>query len=68
MKAHYQDTKILLSRKNLSERWGCSVETLKRREKAGVLRPIVLGRLVRYKLGDIESVEAAALVKGGSAL
>jgi hypothetical protein len=54
----------LLNRGGLAERWGCSIETIKRRERAGVLNAIILGRLVRYRLSDILSIEAAAAVKG----
>jgi len=55
----------LLSRKAIADRWQTSVETVKRREKAGLLRAIPFNqRLLRYKLSDIEALEAAA---GGSA-
>lgn len=43
-------------------RWVCSVETLKRRERAGVLLALKLGRGIRYRMSDIESVEAQAEV------
>ena len=49
----------LFSRKDLATRWNCSIETLKRREKSGILNPTVLGRLVRYKLEEIEAIESA---------
>jgi len=49
----------LFSRKDLATRWNCSIETLKRREKSGILNPTILGRLVRYKLEEIESIESA---------
>jgi glutamine synthetase len=49
----------LFSRKELATRWNCSIETLKRREKSGILNPTVLGRLVRYKLEEIEAIESA---------
>jgi hypothetical protein len=49
---------ILLSRAELARRWRVSVETLKRRERARILRPIRLdGRLVRYRWSDILRVE-----------
>jgi hypothetical protein len=49
----------LLSRKQVASRWGCSTETVKRRERAGILRSIRFnGRNVRYRLADIERVEA----------
>jgi predicted site-specific integrase-resolvase len=46
-----------LSRRDLAERWGCSIETIKRREKAGILRAMRLGGLVRYRLSDIRKIE-----------
>jgi hypothetical protein len=55
----------LLSRKAIAARWQTSVETVKRREKAGLLKAIRFNqRLVRYKLSDIAAFEAAA---GGGA-
>jgi hypothetical protein len=51
----------LLSRKAVADRWQTSVETVKRREKAGLLRAIRFNqRLLRYKLSNVEAVEAAA--------
>jgi hypothetical protein len=51
----------LLSRRAVADRWQTSVETVKRREKAGILTPIRFNqRLLRYKLSDIEALEAAA--------
>jgi predicted DNA-binding transcriptional regulator AlpA len=49
----------LLSRNSLAHRWGCSIETIKRREKDGTLKPIYLpgGRLVRYRLADVLDAE-----------
>ena len=46
----------MLSRRCLSGRWNLSVETLKRREKAGILPFLKLGRGVRYRLADIERI------------
>jgi len=55
----------LLPRGQLAERWGVCKETLKRREKAGRLPFVVLGsRLKRYRLRDIEALEAEALCGG----
>ena len=57
--------KQLLSRRAVAARWQTSVETVKRREKAGLLKAIRFNqRLLRYKLSDIEALEAAA--GGGS--
>jgi hypothetical protein len=54
----------LLSRKAVAHRWQTSVETVKRREKEGLLKAIRFNeRLLRYKLSNVEAVEAAA---GGS--
>jgi hypothetical protein len=53
----------MLSRRHLAERWSISRETLKRREKAGILIPLKLGRGVRYRLTDIERIEQQAEVR-----
>ncbi len=53
----------MLSRRHLAERWSISRETLKRREKAGILIPLKLGRGVRYRLSDIERIEQEAEVR-----
>jgi hypothetical protein len=51
----------LLSRRAVADRWQTSVETVKRREKAGLLKAIRFNeRLLRYKLSDVEAFEAAA--------
>ena len=53
-----------LSRKELSERWNLSIKTLKRREKAGALRPLSLGaRTVRYRLSEILKIEEDAAAR-----
>jgi len=46
-----------LSRAELSRRWSCSQETLKRREKAGVLSSWKNGRLVRFRMTDVIEYE-----------
>jgi hypothetical protein len=52
---------ILLSRKQVARRWGCSTETVKRRERAGILRSVRFnGRNIRYRLVDVERVEQQA--------
>ena len=53
----------LLTRRLLADRWSMSVESLKRREKAGVLPFMRLGRGVRYRLGDIQALEADAEIR-----
>jgi hypothetical protein len=51
----------LVSRKAVADRWQTSKETVKRREKAGLLKAIRFNqRLLRYKLSDVEAFEAAA--------
>ena len=51
-----------ISRRKLAERWECSAETIKRRERSGILPSLRLGGLVRYKLADVERIEQAAEV------
>lgn len=47
-----------LTRQDLALRWNCSVETIKRKERAGYLRPFRLGqRFIRYRLEDIQQIE-----------
>ena len=53
----------LVTRRELSDRWKLSVETLKRRERCGVLPCLKLGRGVRYRLSDVEDLEADAEVR-----
>ena len=61
MNNHNQTNSIrLVTRKGLSYRWQLSIETLKRRERAGILPFLKLGRGVRYRLDDIERIEADA--------
>ena len=64
MKTQLNSTEQLLSRRQLQARWGCSVESVKRRQKAGLLKPIYLSlRMVRYTLQNVEEIEAAARLK-----
>jgi hypothetical protein len=61
---HHQDNAVrLVTRKELSDRWKLSVETLKRRERSGILPCLKLGRGVRYRLSDVEHLEADAEVR-----
>jgi hypothetical protein len=53
----------MLSRRQLASRWGVSKETLKRREKAGTLPFLKIGKVIRYRLADIEQIEAQAEVR-----
>jgi predicted DNA-binding transcriptional regulator AlpA len=51
----------LLSRQQIAVKQGVSVETVKRRERQGLLQPIRFNsRLVRYRLSDVLAYEAAA--------
>jgi len=50
-----------ISRPALAARWGCHVETLKRREKAGLLHPHGFStRLVRYRMSEVLALEYEA--------
>ena len=62
MEMPFQPTQ-LLTRRELCVRWRVSRELLKRREKAGVLPALKLGRGVRYRLSDVERLEAEAEVR-----
>jgi len=61
-------TERFLTRKALADRWQLSTETLKRRERCGLLPFLKLGRGVRYRLADIEHLEADAEVRQSGAL
>ena len=56
------NNQFMLTRRLLAERWSVSRETLKRRERAGLLPFLKLGRDVRYRLDDIERIETEARV------
>jgi len=58
---HFSDiSEQLLSRRVLAQRWSCCVETIKRREREGLLRPVRFNqRLLRYRLSEIISIEAS---------
>jgi hypothetical protein len=61
---HDQDNAVrLVTRRELSDRWKLSIETLKRRERSGILPCLKLGRGVRYRLSDVEHLEADAEVR-----
>jgi hypothetical protein len=53
----------LKTRRDVANRWQKSIESIKRMEKAGLLRALTIGRSVRYKIEDIERVEAEAEVR-----
>jgi hypothetical protein len=50
-----------LTRHELAERWRCSGETIKRRDRRGLLHPIRLSkRHLLYKLSEVEELEREA--------
>ena len=51
-----------ISRDQLAKRWSVSKETIKRREREGLLTPIRFNqRLLRYRLEDIIAIEKELL-------
>ena len=53
------DDQVYLDRKQLANRWSTSIATLKRLEKKGTLNIQPLSeRVLRYRLEDIERIEA----------
>jgi hypothetical protein len=53
------DQPTLLTRRQLAQRWSCCPHTIARRKD---LQPVRFGRrLLRYRLSDVEAVEAAAI-------
>jgi len=61
MKPLLQSSEQLLSRRQLQARWGCCIETIKRKQYAGLLKPIFLSaRMIRYSVQNVEEIEAAA--------
>ena len=48
----------LLTRREVAARWKVSIETVKRREQARILRRVRLeGRIVRYRMSDVVRIE-----------
>jgi hypothetical protein len=63
MKQSIEQHKIeMLTRCELATRWRLSTETIKRRERAGILPALKLERGVRYRTADIMRIEADAEV------
>jgi len=64
MKQKQNNAELLhhLSRQQVAVRWQCSTETVRRREKAGILPSRRLGGLVRYSITDVEKIEQQAEV------
>jgi hypothetical protein len=55
----------LLTRIELARRWKVSIETLKRRERTKILRPVRLdGRVIRYRLSDVLRIEEQGYAGG----
>jgi len=52
--------RVFITPKQLSERWLCSVEKLKRMRRAGKLPVSYLGRSARYRLADVLKIESEA--------
>jgi hypothetical protein len=53
----------LLTRREIANRWRQSTETIKRRERAGFLRALKLGRSVRYRLSEVVAFEKASEIE-----
>jgi hypothetical protein len=52
-------TQKYLTRGELAERWRCSKESVKRRQRAGLLSPVYLSeRKLLYPISQIEALEA----------
>ena len=60
MSTTVQSQDKFLTRRQLAARWGMCPESIKRRQAKGALRAYMLGSAVRYKLAEIEAIEAAA--------
>ena len=60
MKDRIEHRVEILTRRELARRWQVSRETIKRRERAGILPGLELGRGVRYRIEDIKRIEAEA--------
>ena len=55
------DEEVLLSRKQVATRWSVCTETVKRKERAGLLSPVRFNRrLTRYRLSDVLALEQEA--------
>ena len=61
MKKH-SDQAFLFTRRDAKDRWQVSIETLKRWEKAGRLKPLKLGRGIETRMVDIVAFEKDAEV------
>ena len=60
LQVHYVQPSMFLTDQQLADRWGISAKTLRNARVAGSYIPFVrIGRLIRYRLSDVESYEAA---------
>ena len=51
-------TEKFLTRRELAERWRCSGESIKRRQRAGLLHPVYLSsRKILYSIAEVEELE-----------
>ena len=53
-----------LTRRELATRWRCSGETIKRKQRCGLLHPVYVTRKLLYRIAEIETLEAEGV--GGS--
>jgi hypothetical protein len=54
-------SQILISRRELAQRWSCSTETVKRRTREGVLHPVRFNsRMIRYAMSEVVRIEQEA--------
>ena len=57
-----EDEDVLLSRKQIAKRWGVCTETVKRKERSGLLSPVRFNeRLTRYRLSNVLALEQEAI-------
>jgi hypothetical protein len=58
------ETEKFLTRRELAKRWRCSGESIKRRQRSGILHPVYLSeRKLLYSLAEIAAVEEASAAK-----
>jgi hypothetical protein len=62
MNDNIEQTIEMLTRRELAMRWRLPTETIKRRERAGILPVLKRGRGIRYRLAHITRIEADAEV------
>ena len=69
MNIEFLNSDICIPRAQLALRWNCSTETIKRRQRAGILPAIKFSaRCTRYRLADIQRIERDSLVEQGAAI